>query len=111
MEIVGDMEGHAGVVAQVRHPRRALAADDEEPSRLPFERVPPRRDVRPAVARDRGDPRVPGLGQEAVELVLGETADVVARLEPHSKTRRGALPPFRTSQKMLPCTRAISPPI
>src|SRR6266478_1180004 len=83
MHVVGDMERHARMVANMGDPGRALAADDEEAPRLQVELVPHGRDVGPAVAGDGGDARIPRRRQKRDQLILGEAADLVARLEAH----------------------------
>ena len=79
--VVGHVKGHARVVADMADPHRVLAPDDEEAPRVEVQLVPHRRDVRPALGRDRGDARIPRLREKHLQLFFREATDLVGRLE------------------------------
>src|SRR5262245_54090576 len=76
VRVVGHMQRDARVVTDVTDPARALAPDHEESPRVEIPLVPHRRDIRPPVARDRGDAPIPRMDDEREQLPFGETANL-----------------------------------
>ena len=64
-----------------------LAPDHQEASPLALELVPDRRDVRPALPIDGGDPAGPRLRQERGGLVVGQGPDLLAQRIEHGHSR------------------------